>query len=537
MNRTRALAILSVALVTPLALAGCSTGTPSGNSGASDDFAIDGTFSVAIAQDPGDLNPLLTNLVAAQVVNAFAYESLVFVDPETSEMQPLLAESWEEVSPTEVNFTIKDGITCSDGSEFTAETAAANFNWIVDEANGSPLRDSIIPSSAVATAEGNVVTVEVPEPKPFLLNNLGGQAMVCDAGLEDPSSVSAASNGTGLFEITEVVANDHVTLTRRDGYSWGPEGFATSDTPGAPKTVTVKVVTDASTTANLLLSKGLNAAVVSGADEARLADLDYKSSPNLSGELIFNHLAGVSTADVEVRTALTQAADLDSFTDIITGGKGERATSLITVEPKTCAYDSIADRLPEYDEDAAAATLEDAGWAKNADGVYERDGQPLHVTLVYNNTTDTVSAASEYLATQWENLGVEVELKGGDQGFLVGSTFAASDPSGWNVSVGLNLQSNTPEIFIPYLSGPTIPEGTNFPSIDNQEYVDLTAEASLEVGDAACDLWKQAEQALFDAVDIIPVSVTPYKMYFNGATSLVAPVAGILPAGAIRVLK
>ena len=43
--------------------------------------------------------------------------------------------------------------------------------------------------------------------------------------------------------------------------------------------------------------------------------------------------------------------------------------------------------------------------------------------------------------------------------------------------------------------------------------------------------------ALFGQVDLIPVSVTPFKMYFNGATSLYQPVAGTLPGAAIRVLK
>lgn len=536
MKTPRTLAVLAVSLAVPLTIAGCAAGPAPSPTATADDFAVDGTFALSIKEDPGDLNPLLTNMVAAQVVNAFAYDSLIFTDPVTSEMKPLLAASWED-SPTKVSFTLKDGITCADGTEFTAQIVADNFNWIVDEANGSPLRDSIIPSTAVATADGNVVTVEVPEPKPFFLNNLGAQALACPGALKDPKSVSAASNGTGLFEITEVVPNDHVTLTRRAGYNWAPEGFATSDTVGAPKTVIVKIVPDTSTAANMLLSKGLNAAVVSGADEARLSSLAYKSSPSLSGQIIFNHLAGLATSDLAVRTALTEAVDLDSFTDIITAGKGKRATSMLTVEPKTCAYDSIAGALPAFDIAAAGATLEAAGWTKNSGGLYARDGKTLDITLVYDNSTATVSAASEYLATQWKTLGANVQLKGGDRGFLIGNTFAAADPSGWNVSVGLNLQSNTPEIFIPYLSGPGIPDGTNFASIDNQEYVDLTAKASLEAGETACNLWKQAEQSLFASVDIIPVSLTLFNMYFNGATSIVPPVAGILPGAAVRVLK
>lgn len=531
--KTRAQTLLPLVVVVPLLLSGCAT---TDGSAASGEFAVDGSYATAIHQDPGDLNPLVTNLVAAQVVGALAYDALIFVDPATSEIHPFLADSWTD-SPSEVTFTLKDDIVCADGEPFTAQTAADNFSWIVDPDNGSPLRDSVVPSSAVATAEGNVLTITTPEPSPFLLFNVGAQQLACDGALADPKSISAASNGTGMFEITEVVAGDHITLERRDGYNWAPDRTTTSDTPGVPKTVTVKIVPDLSTTANLLLSKGLNAAVVSGPDEERVAQLDSLASPNLSGMIGFNQLAGQPTADPAVRIALTQAIDLDAFTDIITAGQGERAASLITVAPKTCTYDSVAGSLPEFDEDAAAAALADAGYVADSSGKLAKDGKPLSIKLVYNNSTDTRSAAAEYVASQWEKVGVTVELSGGDQSFLLGQTFAAEDPSGWDASVGVDLQSNTPSIFPPYFSGPTVPDGSNYSSINNPEYDKLVAAASLESGDAACELWKQAEQALFAVVDIIPVSVTPFKMYFSGAESLYQPVTGILPSPALRVLK
>lgn len=141
--------------------------------------------------------------------------------------------------------------------------------------------------------------------------------------LSDPDSVKTASNGTGLFEITEVVANDHITLKRRDGYTWGPNGVTTSETVGVPRTVTIKIVTDPSTTANLLLSKGVNAATVTGADEERMdaAGLESRSYETMTDQFIFNQFDGIPTADQAVRKALLQAADLDAYTKISTARK------------------------------------------------------------------------------------------------------------------------------------------------------------------------------------------------------------------------
>ena len=121
----RALATAALAAVGMLALVSCSAAAPGGSS--SEDFAEDGTFTTMISQDPGDLNPLVTNLVSAQFVNAYAYDSLLFVEPSTGDPKPYLATSWED-GADRVSFTLRDDITCSDGTPFTAQVAADNFS-------------------------------------------------------------------------------------------------------------------------------------------------------------------------------------------------------------------------------------------------------------------------------------------------------------------------------------------------------------------------------------------------------------------------
>jgi peptide/nickel transport system substrate-binding protein len=495
----------------------------SGPSSSEKGFATDGSFAFAINSDPGDLNPLTTNIVDAQIVGAYSYDTLLFVDPETVKPEPYLAESWTE-SPTEVTYTLRDGITCADGAPFTAATAAANLNWILDPANESPRRESVVPADATITVEGNTVTVTTTAPRPFMLYDLGSQQMVCDAGLKEPSTLSAGSNGTGLFQIKDVVAGDSISLTRRDGYEWGPKG-TTRATEGVPENVTIKIVPSPSTAANLLRSGGLNAAVVSGKDEARLGELESLSSPTISGMVIYNHNAAMPTADPAVRRALTQAIDLDTLTDILTEGKGERAKSLLGEEPSLCTYDSIKGTLPIYDPAAAAEALAASG------------APDVEITLIYDNSTASRSAAAEYVAKQWEEAGAKVTLDGGDENYVIGRTFAAEDPTNWTASLGLILQSGTPAIFPQYLSGPVPPSGTNFAGIDNEAYVKAATAAADLAGEDACSTWRDAEAALFDAADLVPVSMTPFKMYFNGAESIIRPVGGYLPGAAIRVLS
>lgn len=534
--KARSSSAIGLLIVSSLLLSACG-GSSAKTDAAAPEYVKDGTLTLAIAEDPGDLNPLVTNKVAAQIVGSFAYDSLVFADPETGAIKPYLATKWTD-GAKKITFTLKDGITCADGTAFTAATAAANFMWIADPKNGSPLRDSVIPSAVKATASGNVLTVETPEPSPFLLQIVGGSALACEAALKDPKSAATASNGTGLFKIKEVVPNDHVTLERRAGYNWGPEGGTTSQTLGVPETVVVKIVPNTSTAANLILSKGVNVAGVSGPDEARVEAAKIKALPTtrLAGQLNFNHFAGLPTSDPQVRKALTEAIDLDTYTKIVTGGTGERATSMLAVGPKVCTYDSIKGSLPGFDIAKAAETLTAAGWTKNSAGVFEKDGKPLSLNLFYTNSVDRFSAAAEYLGAQWTSLGAKVNLKGGDASFVITNTFSTEDPGNWDVST-LTFQSNTPSIFPAYLTGAAPPKGTNFASINNTEYEDLIAKARVASGTAACDLWKQAEQALYAQTDLFPMSVSLQNTYYNGAVSIYKSGSLAIPGTAYRVTK
>ena len=141
MKRSTAVPVAAALSALALTLASCagSTDQPSAEEG---DFVSGGTFVTAVNDDPGDLNPLKAISPDTWGVVSLAYESLISVTPD-GEFEPWLAESWEETG-TEVVFTLKEGITCSDGSEFTAQTVADNLNYNDDPANATFSYGSVI---------------------------------------------------------------------------------------------------------------------------------------------------------------------------------------------------------------------------------------------------------------------------------------------------------------------------------------------------------------------------------------------------------
>jgi peptide/nickel transport system substrate-binding protein len=528
---------VAIAGVTVAALAGACGGggnTPGQGSGPAE-YETDGTFTLAMTSDPGAVDPY-RNVLSLAEMGGLAYDSLVNRTPDGDYVSGL-AQEWE-VGPDNVSFTLVDGATCSDGSPMTATQVAAALDFVKDPANASILYGLLVPTTPfTVTADDAAGTVDITMDQPFsfLLETIGQVPIMCEEGLANPDRLDKETFGTGPFELTEVVAGDHYTFTRRDDYVWGADG-ATTDVEGMPKTVVMKIVPNETTAANLLLSGEVNMANILGADRDRLTaqglvSLDIRST---MGELWFNQREGRVAAEDEVRLALTAALDLDELTAVSTSGNGERATGLVANDGDPCRTNTVEGHLPEFDVDAAATMLDDAGWVLE-DGVRTRDGKPLSIDLHYTPSDGEGGvAAAELVAEKWKDLGVEVDLTSDSLNALNSTMFETGDFDAYWAGFKFSL----PYQVVPFVSGGLPPaEGTNFTGIDNPDYVELANEAGQTPGAEGCELWNQAEQALFDSADAVPVSdvVAPY--FLSGAEAETDGWLHLPIPTSIRVLK
>lgn len=488
--------------VTAALLAGCGGGDDDSgaNGGGASEYADGGTFTMAIKGDPGKLDPQSSASSQLFTVNQLAYDNLVAVDDETGEIKSQLAKEWA-VDGTTVTLTLNEGITCADGSDFTATTVADNIAYVGDPKNKSAYLGVFLPAGATAKADDatGTVTITLAQPAPFVLNGLASLPMVCDAGMADRKSLADSTNGTGPYELTEAVPGDHYTYQIRDGYTWGPDG-ATTDEEGMPDTVVMRIVENEGTAANLLVSGEVNAAPVIGPDVKRLEaqGLFSYGTPAIQGEQWYNHNAGHETSDADVRMGLTQALDLAELASVSTADAGTPATTLAAIAPVACPGDSVSEALPAQDVDAAKAVLE---------------GKEF--TFLYSSAAGSaVAAAAELAVQQWEAAGATVTAKGVDETALQGAIFGTGD---WDIAwVPLNVSS--PDQLVPFLSGPGLADGgTNFSGIDNKEYADGIAAANELPGTEGCDAWLEAESALVAAADIVPFANNVVKTFGNGA--------------------
>ena len=519
------------ACVVVTVLAGCGGGGgDSGGSGAGE-VTDGGTFTLALSGDPGNLDPQASAASGLFQLSHFAYDSLLFADAD-GEIVSGMAEDWS-VEGTTVSLTMKDGVTCADGSPFTAGDAADNLNFIADPANQSPFLGVFVPAGVQATGDdaSRTVTLTLAGPAPFVLEGLGGVPMVCASGLADRSTLASATAGTGPYELTEAVPSDRYTYTLRDGYSWGPDGAGT-DEAGMPDEIVVQIISNETTAANLLLSGEVNAAQVLGPDAQRLDQQGLFSAQVTAvlGEMFYNHAPGRPGADPAVRQALTRAVDLGELATVLTAGRGGPGTTFAASSPTACPGDSIADALPEYDPEAAGQLLDDAGWTAGSDGTRSKGGTPLALTFIYDSALGAPGSAAAELATAaWTELGVDVITTPQDETALVDTVFSTGE---WDIG-WLPINVSSPDQLVPFLSGPAVPEGNNFAYIDNPDYSAGVAEATAMNGTEGCDAWLAAESALVRDADVIPFANQQASFFGSGAEF---EVVDVLQPTSIRML-
>jgi peptide/nickel transport system substrate-binding protein len=513
MRRLTRLAVpLAPAMTICLLTAGCGTGPATSGPNAQGKYVKDGTFTLAISDDLGTFDPYQSNILKQYM--KIAYDSMINMRPD-GKLVSGLAEKWSATATT-ATFTLRGDITCSDGTPLTATQVAADLTYIADPKNKSSLYGSQVPATPF-TATGDdtarTVTIDMKEPYGFILHTIGLAPIVCGKAMKDRAILKTGSDGTGPFVLTKVTAGQSYTFTRRDGYTWGPGG-ATTKTPGMPRTVVLRIISNETTAANLLLSGEVNATTIAGEDRHRLTARGLRKIP-LAGSgawLWFNHAPERTTADKRIRQALVAALDTTALVKVNTGGDGTPSQGLAALEPKACPGDTVTGRLPRHDPTAAATLLDQAGWTKNSDGIRTKNGKQLTIDLHYLSALSSFNKpTAELVAEQWKAIGVKTELTGDTLVTMNETMFKTAAFDIYMQGFGVFL----PSAMSKYITGPTPPEGVNLAGIDNKTYNDLTAKAITKTPPEACTYWNQAEQALWQETNIAPIANRPTNYFLN----------------------
>jgi len=349
-------------------------------------------------------------------------DKLVYVD-EDGKPSPWIAKSWEQNdTATEFTLHLRDGVTFSDKTPLDAAAVVANLDiW----AKGDPTRGinpiGLFPKTYDHAEAVDSTTVKVFFTAPTLgfIPTLGyhGSILISPKTIALPAAEQAdLSNdvGSGPFVVESWKEGDSVVLKKRDDYDWAPEALRHNG-PAHLDTITYKLVAEPSVR---------TAAVQSGQ-----ADVAYNPSPQ---ELASFSDQGFTTAtprylgfvngyaintkvapfdDVLVRQALQHGIDRDEIISTVYTADWLPAESLFQSN-----VPGATDHSKDFAHDAGQANqlLDEAGWAKGADGVRVKNGKQLELTLNANPYLATSKSVDELVAQQLGKIGFKVNIQAFD---------------------------------------------------------------------------------------------------------------------------
>lgn len=508
MSRRTRIAALGIFTAVALLASGCSGSSSPGAGGS-------GSFTLGLTSDPGTVSPYTTTLGTARAVFAFGYDTLINRAPDGKVVSGI-AEKWTSTADS-ATYTLKAGVTCSDGTALKASDVAADFKYISDPKTLSPWKGLTVPVDFTVVADDSARTVTFKTATPFglLLYGAGSLPIVCPAHLKDPTSLDHTFGGTGPYTVTNYVSGDHYTLKARKDYAWGPDG-ATTTSKGQPQTVTIKFIPNETTATNLLLAGSINAVQVTGPDAARLKSNETVSVPVMAGEFAYNEASGRPFNDERVRKALTMVLPLPDLVQASTHGTGKAAPNLIVETPVLCPGDVAQAALPAGSAADAATLLDQAGWKLGADGHRSKDGKSLKLKAVFFSGQPDLSSTMELTAAAWKKLGVTLDLAQVTNAVFNQTINGTGD---WDVEdAGLNVEQ--PFMLLPFYSGPKPTSGRNAGDVHNPEFESLSKQAMGITGAASCDTWNKAWTALVSSGDVVPISVSDRTFFLKKGSTL-----------------
>ena len=430
---------------------------------------------------------------------------------------------------TSATFKLREGVVWSDGTPFTSKDVKFTWEWVTTESNASV---NFLPWSTISGVETPddltaVVSFAQPAANWFepLTGGTYGSILPSHPFDDDPANRNEAFDvnpiGTGPFKIDTFSPNDQVVLSMNESY-WQPTAPYFSS-------VIVKGGGDAASAARAVAQTGeyeyawnlqVEPAVL---DEMTQGDARGKiitvqgtsverihinfSDPNteVDGQKSEVNTPHPFLTDLAVRQAMNKAVDRDTIANEFYG-EGQPATPNILTGLEIFESPNTS---WEFNTEAAAQILEDAGWVMDGD-TRAKDGVALE--LSYATSVNQVRQKTQQVVkSAFEEIGIAVKLEQIDAGIFFGGEAGNEQNINhmyWDISMYTNNPVSTIPVsfFTSWYAGPDneniAQQSNNWQGQNFQRYINPDFDAKYDELLTMTDA-EQAYQALIEMNDIL----------------------------------
>lgn len=385
--------------------------------------AAGGTFIVAHADNPQNLNPFHPDIPVDELNQRQLFEGLLVLDQDFN-LEPALAERFEVSEDSRTyTFHLRQGVEFHNGDDFTAEDVVYTWEWAMNPENGAASLSRFAQVESVEAVDGRTVRVTLKTPSAPFLRRTATHGIVSRAhhSAMSPEEFNQAPVGTGPFRFREWVPGDHVSHAAFEGY-WA----------GRPHIDEFRqvVIPEDAVRAVALRTGEIHTSAWPLAPEDTLALLE---DPNLQ----VYRAPGLELSHIQVNQRLAVFQELAVRKALMLGMDREAMRRDIMRGLATLAHTNLSPALAEFYEDdvakyaqdlqEAARLLDEAGWVPGADGVRAKGDQRLDFVLLMIQGDQIRPPQAELAIESWGTIGIRARIERAEVGTFVDKVFGTSD--------------------------------------------------------------------------------------------------------------
>lgn len=321
-------------------------------------------------------------------------------------MQPRLAETFQNLSPTEWKLTLRKDVKFHDGSDMTAQDVKASFEKFDIEGHPghNPRLSRLLGIESITVEDDHTLVFKTKSPNSaFLWSLTEPSAAVLKDGTDDLPLI-----GTGPF-VFVMAEPDKTYQTRKFADYWG----------GEPKLdrIVMDALSDPSVAALALQAGDVD--LVTNYPEPDFAALKEKGEGQLfsnpTTRLFFFQVrtADGPLANDTLRTAVSLGLDRETIVAAsLNGVGGEVANSLFPASMASWANDDLS---LDYDPEKAKALMDEAGIKDtNGDGTRELDGEEISLKIRSYEGRAALRPTLEITQALLQQIGIGAEIAMGE---------------------------------------------------------------------------------------------------------------------------
>ncbi|MDD4503438.1 MAG: ABC transporter substrate-binding protein [Clostridiaceae bacterium] len=408
------ISFIAVLVIMALTVTGCGGGNSEQSAAKAEE--TEKTFTIAVPEEIEGAD--ISQINWENIVHYLMYEPLVAYDLELKELMSSAAKSYEvSADGTEITFKLPEDACFANGDPMTAEEVKKSFERHKEI---SPYSSDLDPIKEIVAQDAQTIVFKLDNSAaflwPVLASTYGGIVDVKKAEELGKEAFNREAVGNGSFLLEEWVQGSHITLVKNPKYK---TNYSVLDNKGPANIdkVTIRFISD-----NFTRVSELEAGNVDLAINIPIENLDgLKNNENIQ---MYDYMqTGIDYIsfntdveplnDVKVRQAIAMAVDKDELKLALKDTVDPRSGIL---SPAQICYDEAVEKELKdkygFNIDNAKALLAEAGYKdENNDGIVEKDGKPLSITLMVALDNPYFKQSGPILQAQLKKVGVDLQLR------------------------------------------------------------------------------------------------------------------------------